>query len=506
MAIVNSLINWYFKNRLQTLEDSVSNAVAVQKRTLVELIERAKFTEYGKKYGFSSIRDYKDFAGNVPVSSYEDLHPYIERMMKGEQYILWPTEIKWFAKSSGTTNDKSKFIPVSAETIETCHFEGGRDVISVYLKHNPQSNLFSGKGLLIGGSQNINPLNEYSHYGDLSALMIKHLPIWVHLFKTPNSSIALMADWEQKSTKIAEFTVNENVTSISGVPTWTLVLFEKLLKMTGKSNMLEVWPNMELYIHGGVGFNPYREQFKRYFPSDKVKYLETYNASEGFFGIQTDLSQNDMTLMVNYGIFFEFIPMDEFGNSDAKVLPLWDVEIGVNYAVVISTNSGLWRYQLGDTIRFTSTNPFKFYITGRTRLFINAFGEELMIDNADRAMEHACKQTNAILKDYTAAPIYLDDPDNAGHQWLIEFEKEPEDISMFTVALDNRLKELNSDYEAKRHKDVALKMPKVLILPSNSFHKWLEKKNKLGGQNKVPRLWNDRVIVDEMLSMIYGNQ
>ncbi|MBX2985828.1 MAG: GH3 auxin-responsive promoter family protein [Bacteroidia bacterium] len=502
MAIINSLINWYFKNRLQAIDDSLNNAVAIQKRTLTELLERAKDTEFGRKYNFDSMRDYNDFASQVPVSSYEDLHPYIERMMKGEQNILWCTDITWFAKSSGTTNDKSKFIPVSKETIETCHLEGGRDVISIYLKHKPESNLFSGKGLLIGGSQNINPLNEYSNYGDLSAVMMKHLPVWVYLFKTPNSSIALMADWEEKSEKIAAYTINENVTSISGVPTWTLVLMDKLLKNTGKSNMLEVWTNMELYIHGGVGFKPYREQFKKYFPSEQVSYLETYNASEGFFGIQTDLSQQTMSLMVNYGIFFEFIPMDEFGNSDSKVLPLWEVEKDVNYAVVITTNSGLWRYQLGDTIRFTSVYPFKFMITGRTRLFINAFGEELMIDNADRAIEHACKVCDATLKDYTAAPIYLDDADNAGHQWLIEFEQKPDDMEKFTIELDSKLKELNSDYEAKRHKDLALKMPKIEVLPRNSFHRWLGSKNKLGGQNKVPRLWNDRSIVDEMLKLL----
>ncbi|MCK9481510.1 MAG: GH3 auxin-responsive promoter family protein [Bacteroidia bacterium] len=502
MAIFNSLINWYFKNRLQSLEDSIQNSIAIQKRTLVELLERAKYTEFGKKYQFETIRDYKDFATQVPIATYEDLHPYIERMMKGEQNVLWSTEIKWFAKSSGTTNNRSKFIPVSGETIETCHLEAGRDVISIYLKHKPESNLFTGKGLLIGGSQNVNPLNEYSNYGDLSAVMIKHLPIWVHLFKTPSLSIALMDDWEKKAEKMAEYTVQENVTSISGVPTWTLVLFEKLLKRTGKLNMLEVWPNMELYIHGGVGFTPYRKQFKEYFPSEQVSYLETYNASEGFFGIQTDLSVNEIALMVHYGIFFEFIPMEEFGKENARILPLWEVQAGVNYAVIISNNSGLWRYQLGDTIKFTSVAPFKFHVTGRTRLFINAFGEELMIDNADRAIEHACKLCNATIKDYTAAPIYLDDPNNAGHQWLIEFENQPRDLTQFTIELDNKLKELNTDYEAKRHKDLALKMPKINVVPADTFHKWLSSKNKLGGQHKVPRLWNDRSIVEEMLKLV----
>ena len=502
MAIFNSIVSWYFKNRHKAMQDALINAIAIQKSTLVELIERAKETEFGTKYNFSEIRDYKDFTENVPISGYEEIKPYIERMMNGEQNLLWPSEINWFAKSSGTTNDKSKFIPVSSETLESCHFEGGRDALSVYVKQNPDCNLFSGKGLLIGGSHTVNPINEYAHYGDLSAVMMKHLPMWVHLFKTPNADIALMSDWEQKVEKMAEHTINENVTNISGVPTWTSVLFEKILEKTGKSNMLEVWPEMELYIHGGVNFAPYREQFKRYFPGNQVQYLETYNASEGFFGVQTDLLSNDLSLMVNYGTFFEFIPMDEYGTKNPKCLPLWGVVPGVNYAVIISNNSGLWRYQLGDTIKFTSVNPFKFHVTGRTKLFINAFGEELMIDNAEKGIQHACQVSNAQIKDYTAAPVFLDDLENAGHEWLIEFEIPPADLQLFTIELDKKLKEVNSDYEAKRHKDIALKMPKVKAVPIGTFHKWLSKKGKLGGQHKVPRLWNDRTIVNEVLNLL----
>lgn len=502
MSIVNALIAWYFKSRLQTVQDALDNAVAIQKRTLVELIERASQTSFGKEHQFSKIRDYADFASQVPIMDYDDIKPYVERMMKGEAHVLWPGVISWFAKSSGTTNDKSKFIPVSTETLESCHFEGGRDALTFYFKDHPHSKLFEGKGLLIGGSHSVSHLNAHAHFGDLSALLMKHMPMWVHLFKTPTAAVALMDDWEKKLEKMVEQTHAENVTNVSGVPTWTTVLFDRLLEKTGKSTMLEVWPNLELYIHGGVSFTPYRQQFQRYLPGDKVTYLETYNASEGFFGIQIQPHSTALSLMVHYGIFYEFIPLLGMGVEADKPVPLWEVITGQQYAVLISNNSGLWRYRLGDTICFDSVKPYTFHITGRTRLFINAFGEELMIDNADKAMDIACSKNQATLKDYTAAPIYLDDPENAGHEWLIEFEIPPADLQAFTLDLDAALKTLNSDYEAKRHKDIALKMPKIKVLPTHSFHKWLESKNKLGGQHKVPRLWNDRSIVDEMYAML----
>jgi hypothetical protein len=502
MSLLNALIAWYFKSRLQTVQDAMDNAVAIQKRTLVELLERAAQTTFGKEHHFAKIRDYSDFVANVPVMDYEDIKPYVERMMKGEANVLWPGVISWFAKSSGTTNDKSKFIPVSSETLETCHFEGGRDALTIYFKDHPDSKLFEGKGLLIGGSHNVSNLNAHTHFGDLSALLMKHMPMWVHLFKTPNASVALMDDWEQKLEKMVDQTHKENVTNISGVPTWTTVLFDRLLEKTGKSNMLEVWPNLELYIHGGVSFTPYRKQFERYLPGKQVTYLETYNASEGFFGLQTQPQSTALSLMVHYGIFYEFIPLIGMGMEGDKPLPLWEVVTGQHYAILISNNSGLWRYRLGDTICFDSIKPYTFHITGRTRLFINAFGEELMIDNTDKAMEKACLLHQATLKDYTAAPIYLEDPANAGHEWLIEFEVPPADLEAFTHDLDSALKALNSDYEAKRHKDIALKKPTVKIVPKNTFHKWLQSKDKLGGQHKVPRLWNDRTIVNEVHSLL----
>ena len=500
MSILNSVANWYFKRRWDQLLEDFERADTIQEFTLQTLLHKASGTLYGKEYQFNSIKDYAEFAQNVPLQSYENISPYIERMMLGEDNICWPTPITWFAKSSGTTNNKSKFIPVSIETLETCHFQGGRDALSAYIHQVPESKLFSGKGVLIGGSHSINPLHQNTYYGDLSAVMMKHLPIWVHLFKTPDSSIALMEDWEKKVVEMAKHTLKENVTNISGVPTWTLVLFEKLLELSGKSNIHDIWPNMELYVHGGVHFAPYREQFSRYLPQQPMHYLETYNASEGFFGLQTSFETNALSLMINYGTFYEFIPLNK--GEQAQPIPLWEVVVGENYAVVISNNSGLWRYQLGDTLMFSSVRPYQFSITGRTKLFINAFGEELMIDNADKAMAAACKNSGVSIRDYTAAPVYLDDPENAGHQWLIEFETEPEDPDAFMHALDITLKELNSDYESKRQKNVLLKPPKLVMLPRGTFHKWLEMKGKLGGQHKVPRLWNDRSIVEEVLLLV----
>jgi len=502
MAIINSLLGWYFKRRLQSFNYAIQNSDSIQKDLIINLLKEARDTDFGRQFDFKSITTYEQFAKEIPIHSYEDLAPKIEQMLQGSQNILWPSEITWFAKSSGTTDSKSKFIPVSFEILENCHFQGGRDALTLFMNQHPESKIFDGKGLLIGGSNSVNPLNENSFYGDLSAVMMKHLPIWASLLKTPTESVALLGDWEKKLDMMVKETVNENVTSISGVPTWTLVLFERMLETTGKANMLEVWPNLELYIHGGVNFAPYREQFKKFLPSDKVTYLETYNASEGFFGVQTDPNSRLLTLLPHYSVFYEFIPMSEFGGPNQKVLPLWQVEPGVNYAVVITTQSGLWRYIIGDTIQFETIKPYRFHITGRTKLFINAFGEELMIDNADTAIEYACSQTNALLRDYSAAPVYLTDPDNAGHQWLVEFESEPDSLEEFRKLLDSKLKELNSDYEAKRHKDIALKMPLVQSIPKGTFEKWLKSKGKLGGQNKIPRLSNNRIIMDEILALL----
>lgn len=506
MAIFGSLLSWYFRRRMQQVEYAMLNAAETQQRTLKNLIETAQNTHWGKLYDYKSIKTPADFAARVPVSTYEELKPFIERTMKGEQNILWPSEIKWFAKSSGTTDDKSKFIPVSYEALEDCHFQGGRDLLTIYCHNHPETKIFDGKGLVIGGSHKINSYNQNSNFGDLSAVMMANLPFWVNFLRTPDLSIALLDEWEEKIEKMANATVNEDVTNISGVPTWTVVLINHLFKKTGKNNLLDIWPNLELYVHGGVSFVPYRDQFKKLIPSSGMNYLETYNASEGFFGVQIESNRDDMLLLTDYGIYYEFIKQDELYTTDnPKTYTLEEVEADTNYAVIISTNAGLWRYLLGDTIKFNTVNPYRFKITGRTKLFINAFGEELMIDNAEVAMAEACRRTNAIVRDFTAAPIYLsnDNGQGAGHEWLIEFEQNPNDAQAFNEILDNKLKEVNSDYEAKRYKDIALKPPRVHIMPDGAFHQWLKNKGKLGGQHKVPRLSNDRKIVEEIL--LYQN-
>lgn len=500
--LFNSVISWYFKKRIQQVQFGMNNPVEVQNKLWGSLIEAGKQTVFGKKHGFDSLANPNDYRNNVPVQDYDTLKPYINRLMQGHQFELWPTEIKWFAKSSGTTSDKSKFIPVSFEALEECQFRGARDLMTIYCHNNPDSKIFEGKSLMIGGSHEVNKLDKNTYCGDLSAVMMNNLPFWVNLLRTPKQEIALMSDWEIKLEKMAKSTMNVDVTSISGVPTWTMLLMNRLLHLTGADNILDIWPNLELYMHGGVGFDPYRQPFSKLIPSRTMNYMETYNASEGFFGIQDTLEPTgDMILMMDYGIYYEFMPMSEFGKSEPKTKTLEEVEVGKNYAIIITTNAGLWRYMLGDTVMFTSTSPFRFRITGRTKLFINTFGEELMIDNAEIAMAEACKRTNAELKEYTAAPIYLQNEDAGGHQWLIEFEKEPESIQQFQHELDTLLKEVNSDYEAKRAGDLALKPPQIHICRSGTFYNWMKEKGKLGGQHKVPRLSNNREIVEEILGL-----
>ncbi len=496
-------MSWYFRKRMAVIENAINNPEETQLKVLNRLISDARNTEWGRKYDFKSIRNYREFKNRVPIQDYESLKPYIERLMRGEENILWPGEIMWFAKSSGTTNDKSKFIPVSFETLEECHFQGGRDILTFYCANVAETQIFDGKGLLIGGSHKVNSFNENSYYGDLSAVLLNNLPTWVNLLKTPDKSIALMDDWEEKLDKMANQTINENVTNISGVPTWTLVLLEKLMKMKGANNIHELWPNLELYIHGGVSFEPYKKPFSQVFKGSHINYLETYNASEGFFGLQNDLNDPSLMLMPDYGIFYEFIKVADLNRTDPPAYLLNEVELGENYAIIMSNNSGLWRYMLGDTIRFTGKKPYKFTISGRTKLFINAFGEEVVIENAEKAIAHACHVTDSKVREYTAAPIFLNSEKDAGHEWLIEFEQAPANIKEFTVALDDKLKEINSDYEAKRHKDIALKLPTVTTLPNNTFYSWLKQKGKLGGQNKVPRLSNDRKLVDEILLHVH---
>lgn len=502
MAIVNSLVSWYLKKRIPFIEKMMNDPIAVQEEQLNKLLRFAELTFFGIENKFQKINNYEDFKKYVPICNYESFKPYIDKVLNGNQNIIWPSDTRWFAKSSGTTNDKSKFIPVTYESLDECHFQGGKDALLFYLLQKPDCNIFTGKGLVIGGSNNLNKLSEESFYGDLSAVMMQNMPFWAQYLRTPDLSIALMDNWDEKVVKMANATLNENVTSISGVPTWTLVLLEKLYEITGKNKVNDIWPNLELYLHGGVNFAPYKERFQKLTNSSQINYLETYNASEGFFGIQDNLKKDEMLLMLDYGVFYEFMPMREYGKENPKICSIAEVNKDENYALIISTNAGLWRYVIGDTIKFTSLKPYKFKVTGRTKHFINAFGEELMIDNADNAITKACKALNVNVIDYTAAPIYFDDNNKGRHEWLIEFDKYDVDIELFTIQLDNYLKESNSDYEAKRHKDLAVQLPKVVAMPKDTFNKWLKHKQKLGGQHKVPRLSNNRIIVDEIKAMI----
>lgn len=501
MALLNSIVSWFNIKRLHQIELFKQYPVNVQEETLTKLLSKASSTEWGKKYGYEGMQTIEDFQSSVPLQAYEDVKPLVDRLRGGEANLLWPGEIKWFAKSSGTTNDKSKFIPVSKEALEECHFRGGKDTMALYTSHHPNTKIFNGKGLTLGGSHSIDNFSNQSYYGDLSAILIENLPWWVDIIRTPKADIALLGKWEEKLAKITEATVKENVTNIAGVPSWNLVLIKHILEQTGKSNLLEVWPNLELFTHGGVSFAPYREQFRKLIPSDKMNYMEAYNASEGFFAIQDDPATDDMLLMLDYGIFYEFIPMDEFHKENPRTLTIGNVEKGKNYAVVISTNSGLWRYIIGDTITFTSLFPHKIKITGRTRHFINAFGEEVIIENAEKALQIACEKTNALIREYTAGPIFMGDNSNGAHEWLIEFEKEPEDLEYFVTLLDHALCSLNSDYEAKRYRNITLRMPVVRKISPGVFFQWMKVKGKLGGQNKVPRLANYRQYLEEILAI-----
>lgn len=500
MKLLSPAISSLARLRSWRIDAWRNNPLDAQREVLQDLVSSAQYTEFGKKYNFSSLFTVKAFKEAVPIHEYEDLKPYIERIMNGEQNILWNSPIYWFAKSSGTTSDKSKFIPVSEESLQDGHYKASKDVLSLYYQFNPDSALLTGKALVIGGSHTINPVNQEAQYGDLSAVLLQNSPFWGHWLRTPELGIALMDEWENKIEKLAETTISENVTSISGVPTWTLVLFKRILEITGKSCMAEVWPSLELYMHGGVSFTPYKEQFQKLIGKE-ITYLDMYNASEGFFAAQEDPSNNGMLLFTDHGIFMEFMPIEEYGSPNPKTIGLNKVEIGVNYALVISTNAGLWRYLLGDTVQFTSVSPFRIKVSGRLKHFINAFGEELIVDNADRAIAMASEKTGAIVNDYTAAPVYFSENSNGAHEWLIEFEKEPTSLKEFTQVLDSALKEVNSDYEAKRQKDIALRMPVLHSVRKGIFTEWLRQKGKLGGQHKVPRLSNERKCVDEILQL-----
>ena len=500
IPIVNSLASWFLKKRFHQIELFLKYPIDVQNELLEHLLHTAKNTEIGKQYDFASISTYREFAERVPVTSYEDNHLQIERARKGESNIFWPTPIKWFAKSSGTTNSKSKFIPVSSASLEHCHYAASKDLLCMYLNNNPDANLFLGKSLRLGGSKELYKENA-TVYGDLSAILIDNMPFWAEYSSTPNNEVSLMADWELKMQAIVDQTIQENVTSLAGVPSWMLVLLNNVLESTGKSNLFEIWPNLEVYFHGGVNFDPYIEQYNAILPKDNFRYYEIYNASEGFFAIQDRNANKELLLMLDYGIFYEFIPMDTYGSASQKVIPLEQVQVAKNYAIVITTNAGLWRYKIGDTVRFTSISPFRIKVTGRTKHHINVFGEELIIENAETALKQASKHTQCEILDYTAAPIFMEGREKGAHEWIIEFKTPPKDLSLFTKSLDSALMDLNSDYQAKRFNNITLNLPKVHVARHRLFYDWLKQKNKLGGQHKVPRLSNKRDFIEELLHL-----
>ena len=497
IPIINSIASWVLKQRIHQIELFLKYPNEVQEELLMNLIRRAENTVIGAQYEFSSITSYSTFSERVPVATYEDLQPLIERTRQGEQNVFWDAPIKWFAKSSGTTNAKSKFIPVSNDALEDCHYKGSKDLLCLYLNNNEDSDMFLGKSLRLGGSSQIYEDKE-TLFGDLSAILIENMPIWAEFSSTPSNKISLMSEWEQKLAAIINETKNENVTSFAGVPSWMLVLMNRMLEETGKGNLLEVWPNLEVYFHGGVSFEPYREQYQKLLPKSNFKYYEIYNASEGFFAIQDLNDACDLLLMLDYGIFYEFIPMDTFGTPNQKVIRLAEVELFKNYAVVITTNSGLWRYLIGDTVRFTSLNPYRIRVSGRTKHHINVFGEELMVENTDQAIAKACQLTHTEVIEYTVAPIFMDGKEKGAHEWMIEFKKNPNDIDQFRTILDETLQSLNSDYEAKRYNNMTLNPLVINLARPQLFYDWLKERDKLGGQHKIPRLSNQREYLEQL--------
>lgn len=498
LPIINSIASWVLKQRIHQIELFLKYPNEVQEELLMNLIRSSENTAIGKNYDYSSVKSYQTFTERVPISTYENLEPLIEQTRKGEQNILWNTPIKWFAKSSGTTNAKSKFIPVSTEALEDCHYKGSKDLLCLYLNNNENSELFLGKSLRLGGSSQIYE-NNNSFFGDLSAILIENMPAWAEFSSTPSNKTSLMSEWESKITAIINETRDENVTSFAGVPSWMLVLLNKILEETGEENLFDIWPNLEVYFHGGVSFDPYREQYKKILPRNNFKYYEIYNASEGFFAIQDLNDSHDLLLMLDYGIFYEFIPMDVFGTENQTAIRLADVCLDKNYAVVITTNGGLWRYLVGDTIRFTSLNPYKIRVTGRTKHYINVFGEELMVENTDRAIAKTCQMTQSEIVDYTVAPVFMKDKEKGAHEWMIEFKKAPKNHIEFQKILDENLQALNSDYEAKRYNNMTLNPLVLNVARPNLFYDWLKEQNKLGGQNKIPRLSNQRDYLEQLL-------
>ena len=495
--IKNKIISSVIKRRIENIRHTIKSPHKTQEKVFRNLIKKGRQSVFGKKYKFNNITSYQDFTESVPINTYEDLYPYIKRIMCGEMNILWPGKTKWFAKSSGTTNSDSKYIPITQEALYKCHYKGGKDMLSLYANNFPTRNLYNGKGLMLGGSFKYNKYNIQE--GDLSAILINKFPFWVNMHRVPDKKTATMSDWEIKLEKIANQAIKENITNLTGVPSWMLILLQRVLSKTNKKNILEVWPNLELYMHGGINFTPYKERFQELIPSEKMNYLEGYNASEGFFAIQDKHMSSDMMLMLDYGVFFEFIKIEKYRKGEMRTINLSDVELNKDYVVVISTNSGLWRYIIGDVIRFTSISPFRVNITGRTKNYINVFGEELMIHNTDNAIINTCKKLNCSIKDYTVAPVFINNQ-SGRHQWLIEFNNAPQNMSLFAKLLDDNLKFLNSDYKAKREKSLVISKPEIISIKNNEFYNWLSKNNRTGGQFKIPRLNNDRAIINDILS------
>lgn len=499
--MITSIARLIFTSRQKMLDRYKCEAEALQMEVLLRLTRQARHTEWGVMHHYHNVSTYEQFAATGNVNTYEELKGYIDRMRQGERDLLWPGRVRWYAKSSGTTNDKSKFIPVSPQGLKDTHYAGGQDAVAWYLRNNPKSRILDGRALILGGSHASNYNQKDSLVGDLSAILIENINPLVNLLRVPKKETALLSDFEIKRDRIAREAMTKNVTNLSGVPSWMLSVLNRIMELSGKEHLEEVWPNLEVFFHGGVAFTPYREQYKRLITSPKMHYMETYNASEGFFGLQDEPSDPAMSLMLDYGVFYEFIPMDELESENPTVLPLWAVETGKNYAMVISTSSGLWRYMIGDTVKFTSIHPYKFIITGRTKFFINAFGEELIVDNAEKGLERTCQVTGADVREYTAAPVFMDENGKCRHQWLIEFARQPQDLAVFARVLDESLQQINSDYEAKRYKDITLQPLEIVVARQGLFDDWLRQKGKLGGQHKIPRLSNHRDFIEEMMQL-----
>ena len=501
MSFTASIVNLFFTRRREAIDHFRRHPAEVQLAQLGLLLKYGAQTHVGKSWELGDVRTIEQFQQRVPITDYEGCCALIDRARRGEPNVLWPGVVRWFAKSSGTTGGRSKYIPVTDDGLNQCHFQGPRDVICLFADLYPNTHVFEGKTLTLGGSRRIEREGETALTGDLSAILIENTPRWAALRRVPSIETALTPDFDLKVQRICEETVHQKVSSFAGVPSWNLVMLNKVLEYTGKQNLLEVWPHMELFIHGGMNFNPYREQYKRLIPSSDMKYMETYNASEGFFAIQDDPNKDDMLLMLDYGVFYEFLPVDSL-DDPSKAIPLEDVRCGVNYAMIISSVNGLWRYMIGDTVTFTSTVPYKIKITGRTKLYINAFGEEIIIENAESAMLAACLTTNAEVSEYTAGPIYMDDRTKGAHEWIVEFARAPHDTAQFAEELDSALQRVNSDYDAKRFKNTTLMPPKLTVVPQGTFHRWMASHNKIGGQHKVPRLANDRTYLDQIHALL----